>query len=169
MLYYSVYDFTITLLFEVESVSVHCLCKSARTCLVIKTPVIELYASVNYKHHLIISVKRKIQEDFGIRWRKLLLSLDLGFSSWSGLGTQWHGKHLALPFKSCWSEYHVRNKCALCNPGSYCNRPSIINLFVFACRHLQRFWGASGDFWQTQWTKLHQALGGNEATLFFIG
>ncbi|XP_016315789.1 fatty acid hydroxylase domain-containing protein 2-like [Sinocyclocheilus anshuiensis] len=35
--------------------------------------------------------------------------------------------------------------------------------------HLQRFWGASGDFWQTQWTKLHQALGGNEAALFFIG
>uniref|UniRef100_A0A671KPT2 Fatty acid hydroxylase domain-containing protein 2-like n=1 Tax=Sinocyclocheilus anshuiensis TaxID=1608454 RepID=A0A671KPT2_9TELE len=34
--------------------------------------------------------------------------------------------------------------------------------------HLQRFWGASGDFWQTQWTKLHQALGGNEAALFFI-
>ncbi|KAG1924689.1 fatty acid hydroxylase domain-containing protein 2-like [Pimephales promelas] len=35
--------------------------------------------------------------------------------------------------------------------------------------HLQRFWGASGDFWQTQWTKLHQAMGGNEAALFFIG
>nr|XP_015205200.1 PREDICTED: fatty acid hydroxylase domain-containing protein 2 [Lepisosteus oculatus] len=34
--------------------------------------------------------------------------------------------------------------------------------------HLQRFWGASGDFWQTQWTKLHLLLGGNEWALFFV-
>lgn len=35
--------------------------------------------------------------------------------------------------------------------------------------HLQRFWGASGDFWQTQWTKLHLLFGGNEWALFFMG
>ncbi|XP_056301708.1 fatty acid hydroxylase domain-containing protein 2 [Danio aesculapii] len=35
--------------------------------------------------------------------------------------------------------------------------------------HLQRFWGASGDFWQTQWSRIHQAMGGNQTALFFIG
>ncbi|KAF5886261.1 fatty acid hydroxylase domain-containing protein 2, partial [Clarias magur] len=35
--------------------------------------------------------------------------------------------------------------------------------------HLQRFWGASGDFWQTQWSRLYGAFDGNEAFLFFIG
>nr|XP_055035644.1 fatty acid hydroxylase domain-containing protein 2 [Misgurnus anguillicaudatus] len=35
--------------------------------------------------------------------------------------------------------------------------------------HLQKFWGASGDFWQTQWTKLYIAFDGNETALFFIG
>ncbi|XP_051536604.1 fatty acid hydroxylase domain-containing protein 2 [Myxocyprinus asiaticus] len=35
--------------------------------------------------------------------------------------------------------------------------------------HLQRFWGASGDFWQTQWMKLHVTFSGNEPALFFIG
>ncbi|KAI1903550.1 hypothetical protein AGOR_G00028340 [Albula goreensis] len=35
--------------------------------------------------------------------------------------------------------------------------------------HLQRFWGASGDFWQTQWTKFYQLFGGNEWALFFVG
>ncbi|XP_031428200.1 fatty acid hydroxylase domain-containing protein 2 [Clupea harengus] len=35
--------------------------------------------------------------------------------------------------------------------------------------HLQRFWGASGDFWQTQWSKLLLHYEGSEATLFFLG
>ncbi|KAJ8266864.1 hypothetical protein GJAV_G00135570 [Gymnothorax javanicus] len=35
--------------------------------------------------------------------------------------------------------------------------------------HLQRFWGASGNFWQTQWSKLHLLFGGNEWALFFMG
>ncbi|KAG9266176.1 fatty acid hydroxylase domain-containing protein 2 [Astyanax mexicanus] len=35
--------------------------------------------------------------------------------------------------------------------------------------HLQRFWGASGDFWQTQWTKVYTAFNGNEVALFFVG
>ncbi|XP_068134401.1 fatty acid hydroxylase domain-containing protein 2 [Hyperolius riggenbachi] len=35
--------------------------------------------------------------------------------------------------------------------------------------HLQRFWGASGDFWQAQWTKLHNYYGGNELILFCLG
>ncbi|XP_023700792.1 fatty acid hydroxylase domain-containing protein 2 [Paramormyrops kingsleyae] len=35
--------------------------------------------------------------------------------------------------------------------------------------HLQRFWGASGDFWQMQWTKVHALFGGREWALFFVG
>uniref|UniRef100_A0A8C8VFU0 Fatty acid hydroxylase domain containing 2 n=1 Tax=Pelusios castaneus TaxID=367368 RepID=A0A8C8VFU0_9SAUR len=35
--------------------------------------------------------------------------------------------------------------------------------------HLQKFWGASGDFWQAQWEKVHQLLGGNEWALFLLG
>ncbi|XP_047463661.1 fatty acid hydroxylase domain-containing protein 2 [Mugil cephalus] len=35
--------------------------------------------------------------------------------------------------------------------------------------HLQRFWGASGDFWQNLWTKLYVAFEGHEAALFFSG
>lgn len=35
--------------------------------------------------------------------------------------------------------------------------------------HLQRFWGASGDFWQDQWTKVHQSYEGQEKILFFLG
>ncbi|PIO31565.1 hypothetical protein AB205_0046750, partial [Aquarana catesbeiana] len=36
-------------------------------------------------------------------------------------------------------------------------------------RHLQRFWGASGDFWQAQWGKLHSYYGGNELALYCLG
>ncbi|KAM9331779.1 fatty acid hydroxylase domain-containing protein 2 [Pholidichthys leucotaenia] len=35
--------------------------------------------------------------------------------------------------------------------------------------HLQRFWGASGDFWQKLWTKLYLAFEGYDAALFFLG
>ncbi|XP_013884030.1 fatty acid hydroxylase domain-containing protein 2 [Austrofundulus limnaeus] len=35
--------------------------------------------------------------------------------------------------------------------------------------HLQKFWGASGDFWQTLWTKVHVAFEGHEAALFYLG
>ncbi|XP_046870389.1 fatty acid hydroxylase domain-containing protein 2 isoform X1 [Hypomesus transpacificus] len=35
--------------------------------------------------------------------------------------------------------------------------------------HLQRFWGASGDFWQDLWTKLHQRFEGHETALFYLG
>lgn len=35
--------------------------------------------------------------------------------------------------------------------------------------HLQRFWGASGDFWQNLWTKLYVAYEGHDASLFFLG
>ncbi|XP_068188244.1 fatty acid hydroxylase domain-containing protein 2 [Antennarius striatus] len=35
--------------------------------------------------------------------------------------------------------------------------------------HLQRFWGASGDFWQNLWTKLYVAFEGHDAALFFFG
>ncbi|XP_078509809.1 fatty acid hydroxylase domain-containing protein 2 isoform X2 [Lissotriton helveticus] len=35
--------------------------------------------------------------------------------------------------------------------------------------HLQRFWGASGYFWQVQWGKLHSFFGGSEWALFSLG
>ncbi|KAF7670372.1 hypothetical protein LDENG_00228400 [Lucifuga dentata] len=35
--------------------------------------------------------------------------------------------------------------------------------------HLQRFWGASGDFWQNLWTKLYLMFEGHHAALFFLG
>jgi sterol desaturase/sphingolipid hydroxylase (fatty acid hydroxylase superfamily) len=31
--------------------------------------------------------------------------------------------------------------------------------------HMQRFWGASGDFWQAQWAKLYDALDGDSETI----
>ncbi|XP_053318941.1 fatty acid hydroxylase domain-containing protein 2 [Spea bombifrons] len=35
--------------------------------------------------------------------------------------------------------------------------------------HLQRFWGASGDFWQSQWERLYSYYNGNELALFCLG
>ncbi|XP_072256578.1 fatty acid hydroxylase domain-containing protein 2-like isoform X2 [Pyxicephalus adspersus] len=35
--------------------------------------------------------------------------------------------------------------------------------------HLQHFWGASGDFWQAQWVKLHNYYGGNELAIYCLG
>ncbi|KAF1378301.1 hypothetical protein PFLUV_G00189120 [Perca fluviatilis] len=35
--------------------------------------------------------------------------------------------------------------------------------------HLQKFWGASGDFWQDLWTKLHVSFEGRDTTLFYLG
>jgi sterol desaturase/sphingolipid hydroxylase (fatty acid hydroxylase superfamily) len=35
--------------------------------------------------------------------------------------------------------------------------------------HLQRFWGASGDFWQSQWEKIIHLFGGDEFYLTFLG
>uniref|UniRef100_F7C783 Fatty acid hydroxylase domain containing 2 n=1 Tax=Ornithorhynchus anatinus TaxID=9258 RepID=F7C783_ORNAN len=35
--------------------------------------------------------------------------------------------------------------------------------------HLQRFWGASGYFWQAQWEKLFHAFEGKEWILFYLG
>lgn len=35
--------------------------------------------------------------------------------------------------------------------------------------HLQRFWGASGDFWQDLWTKLYVMFEGHHSALFYLG
>ncbi|XP_058483923.1 fatty acid hydroxylase domain-containing protein 2 [Solea solea] len=35
--------------------------------------------------------------------------------------------------------------------------------------HLQKFWGASGDFWQNQWSRLYVTFEGHEAALFYLG
>ncbi|CAL8365503.1 unnamed protein product [Lota lota] len=35
--------------------------------------------------------------------------------------------------------------------------------------HLQRFWGASGDFWQNLWTRLYLQYEGQHAVLFYLG
>ena len=39
----------------------------------------------------------------------------------------------------------------------------------FFLRHLQRFWGASGYFWQAQWERLLSTFEGKEWTLFILG
>lgn len=36
-------------------------------------------------------------------------------------------------------------------------------------RHLQRFWGASGDFWQAQWDKILDRFGDDPVTLWVYG
>ncbi|XP_054612146.1 fatty acid hydroxylase domain-containing protein 2 [Dunckerocampus dactyliophorus] len=35
--------------------------------------------------------------------------------------------------------------------------------------HLQRFWGASGDFWQNLWSKLYLMFEGHTEALFYMG
>ncbi|XP_071452437.1 fatty acid hydroxylase domain-containing protein 2 isoform X2 [Hetaerina americana] len=35
--------------------------------------------------------------------------------------------------------------------------------------HLQRFWGASGDFWQAQWDKLLDTIGEDYVTIYVFG
>ncbi|XP_074528607.1 fatty acid hydroxylase domain-containing protein 2 [Halichoeres trimaculatus] len=35
--------------------------------------------------------------------------------------------------------------------------------------HLQKFWGASGDFWQNLWTKLYVMFDGHDEALFYMG
>ncbi|KAK5858855.1 hypothetical protein PBY51_002968 [Eleginops maclovinus] len=35
--------------------------------------------------------------------------------------------------------------------------------------HLQRFWGASGDFWQNLWTRVYVGFEGHETALFYLG
>ncbi|XP_015779675.1 PREDICTED: fatty acid hydroxylase domain-containing protein 2-like, partial [Acropora digitifera] len=36
-------------------------------------------------------------------------------------------------------------------------------------RHVERFWGASGDFWQSRWKEIHALCGGDEFMLTVIG
>lgn len=47
--------------------------------------------------------------------------------------------------------------------------PFVVLPFAFSSRHLQRFWGASGDFWQDLWTKLYVVFEGHDAALFYFG
>lgn len=52
--------------------------------------------------------------------------------------------------------------------GQSTHQPSPRNL-VFSPRHLQRFWGASGHFWQAQWERLLLTYEGKEWILFVTG
>jgi hypothetical protein len=42
-------------------------------------------------------------------------------------------------------------------------------IFLFSSRHLQRFWGASGDFWQAQWDRLLDVIGEDSFTFWVYG
>ena len=42
-------------------------------------------------------------------------------------------------------------------------------VFLISCRHLQRFWGASGDFWQAQWDRLLDVIGEDSFTFWVYG
>lgn len=37
------------------------------------------------------------------------------------------------------------------------------------CRHMQRFWGASGDFWQSQWENICGFFGNEEFNIGVMG
>ena len=53
----------------------------------------------------------------------------------------------------------------------------VINLLIYVLmitllcfdRHLQWFWGASGDYWQKHWIKIHEMAGGSEIILAVFG
>ncbi|KYN21674.1 Uncharacterized protein C5orf4 like protein [Trachymyrmex cornetzi] len=47
----------------------------------------------------------------------------------------------------------------------FCNSASMLSNFM----HLQRFWGASGDFWQAQWDKILDKFGDDPVTLWVYG
>lgn len=49
------------------------------------------------------------------------------------------------------------------------NLKVVVLPFDFSSRHLQKFWGASGDFWQDLWTKMYVAFEGHDAALFYFG
>ena len=54
--------------------------------------------------------------------------------------------------------------------GTRCNGQWAAQLKVSSWpRHLQRFWGASGDFWQDLWTRLYLQYEGHPASLFYLG
>ena len=43
------------------------------------------------------------------------------------------------------------------------------NFLGFFPRQVERFWGASGDFWQGCWKKVHALFGGDEFLLSVVG
>lgn len=45
----------------------------------------------------------------------------------------------------------------------------MFTIIISFIRHLQRFWGASGDFWQAQWDKILDKLGDDPVTLWVHG
>jgi len=47
--------------------------------------------------------------------------------------------------------------------------PTVNRYFFISCRHLQRFWGASGDFWQAQWDRLLDVIGEDPFTFWVYG
>lgn len=63
-------------------------------------------------------------------------------------------------------------QAGLRSPEKSLNNTNLVNLTFdcdSSCRHLQRFWGASGDFWQDLWTKLYLKFEGHDAALFYFG
>jgi hypothetical protein len=50
------------------------------------------------------------------------------------------------------------NVCLILNP-----------YFFISCRHLQKFWGASGDFWQSLWDRLLDVTGEDPFTFWVYG
>lgn len=53
--------------------------------------------------------------------------------------------------------------------GLPCPASPPARIAIFLPRHLQRFWGASGHFWQTQWEVLLSAFEGKEWMLYLLG
>jgi hypothetical protein len=47
--------------------------------------------------------------------------------------------------------------------------PTVNRYFFISCRHLQRFWGASGDFWQAEWGRLLDVIEEDSFTFWMYG
>ena len=45
----------------------------------------------------------------------------------------------------------------------------MLNNYKFVSRHLQKFWGASGDFWQRNWEYIYDKYDGDQYSLAFVG
>ena len=45
----------------------------------------------------------------------------------------------------------------------------LIGQHIFFSRHVERCWGASGDFWQGCWMKVHSFFGGSSFLLVVVG
>lgn len=128
------------------------------------------------------AVRRRAPGDCWTRWRKPLLWSDQASYSWPPLETRSHGR-ISIQVqlineperRNRHTEPAHRSPSRRVTHGTTTARyedgggdlPTLS--FCLVPRHLQRFWGASGDFWQNLWTQLYVAFEGHDEALFYLG